>query len=328
MDWKLMEQNVISIFEQRETNTHFINLIPFWNKMIFIMRGCPQNFKSEHMTELLNEKFKIFPQSQAGRDLTFSLNWVISINTWMMHVVALYLEMIRFKKIKEPCAIQEEMKLTRQSVIDALKDLHYKRYKTIHGTSYTPGFKHHYDRATLTFTDTLLNLNIPVVQISKAYEESLNFVGKDTQKLIDPIRDRFNKLLEVLDPHFKKNNCEEIEPIPKSASFMEYPKSCFGEAKKWLPWNEETPCALPCDYYSYGYTWCPNDAKMLFGAGVSDGQIKGQKGNAYCEKNWNTCYNPTFKDAIYFSAAWNPYINGFKKKKNKNKSKRLISTTF
>lgn len=76
--------------------------------------------------------------------------------------------------------------------------------------------------------------------------------------MIDTLRQRFNGLVDVLKDYL--SSCpQELTTIPKSSSYLNYPKSCYGTSA-----DDSAPCKLPCDQYGSNNYWYPSGTVMKY----------------------------------------------------------------
>ena len=324
-EWKRITNMVDDKISNSETRTHFKNVRLLLKEFRVIMKKCPENLDAHDVTRLMIKKELFFPQNYPT--MQFSINWVAALNAWLTCVVALYMELIKNNAISNKCALAEELAAMKGEVEEALKVLHYKRYRIVRGIDYYQGSSYN-SPAALQFEDVLTGEKFPKefkkgdngrylkVKIKDTYSVLFGEIRESTFDKTDSLRKRFNNLTTSLSEKFKADGCKLIDLIPVKKNKVDYPESCFGDS------SSADPCFLPCDTYGTTEFFCPNG--NIFGNSGNHGRLHGYNNNNPCKKNWDSCitYNET-KDALLFDAGWSLI-----KKKKATKKLKPKTTLF
>lgn len=254
--WEKVEMEVDQRIQHYTTYQHF-NDETFWDRLKAIAYMCPEKIGVNDLREVMVRKYHLFPQNHAT--VSFTPRWVADLNTWLMFVVAVYLEMIKRDKAPK-CSLNDELSVLQGDVKNALKSLSYKRWYNIHGRDIlkvSPG-----DYTRLRFLDTLTDTWFP--SNSPKYENNVNMhetedvvfnkVNADTYQMTKALRERFNALAQMANNLF--DDCTQIDDITWQQAYHNVPPACYGTPKD----SSEKPCVLPCDSYGRsGENICPND---------------------------------------------------------------------
>lgn len=90
--WESIERQVEAKIESYFTYDHFNDLKSLWTDFQYIVEQCPSTLTKQGLKTILKEKTRMFPQN--NDHIQFTLQWVTSINSFLMYAVAVYLELI------------------------------------------------------------------------------------------------------------------------------------------------------------------------------------------------------------------------------------------
>lgn len=289
--WESIERQVEAKIESYFTYDHFNDLKSLWTDFQYIVEQCPSTLTKQSLKTILKEKTRMFPQN--NDHIQFTLQWVTSINSFLMYAVAVYLELIRQNKLQK-CNLNEEMIEFRKDVVTALKSLQMKRCKAIRGNTYWIGV-HYYSKAQ--YRDEITGDLFPTIKelfpgndqagVTIQRTESVTFdaIKKNTAEMIDTLRERFNGLVDVLKDYLSSCS-QELTTIPKSSSHLNYPKSCYGTSA-----DDSDPCKLPCDQYGSNNYWCPSGTVMKYYS--NSVRNDDDHGKIYSMVKWQWCTRAT-----------------------------------
>ena len=136
--WTQIERRVEAKIEQYQTYRHFKDLENngFWQESLATLRKCPEDITKDDLRFMLRHKLQMFPQN--NDDVTFTPYWAVALNSWFMNIVATYLELINNNGIEE-CSLHEELTVLREDVLNALRSLQSKRWRSIRGHDHVGG---------------------------------------------------------------------------------------------------------------------------------------------------------------------------------------------
>ena len=149
--WTNIERRIEAKIEQYATYQHFNDLENqgYWTTSLDILRSCPEHLKIRHLKQIVSHKGSFMPQD--NDDVQFSPFWAQTINSFMVNMVAVYLELIQNDKVPA-CGLYQELTSLRADLLVAIKSLYGKRWRGIRGFDAFEGNDYAF-RASLRFRD-------------------------------------------------------------------------------------------------------------------------------------------------------------------------------